>query len=705
MSFKEHSIFLLILALFNPCHLFSQSPEQIQPEEMTQLSPSLAEIPIVLDLAKTFSDTTLGLFNSSDAAFEQYSNGHALHESMLMLRKLILRFQDSLSADIQRLNETLSTGQPRNKYLADNLQFSILPPASFQQSISECGLKKGFIPFSAHQLENVIDFQDLPQSIYIAQNPIFVNRDLTAWQTTITENAQKCTIWQPNEITEVPELVRAEDCSNPLETLCLQSVGANTHSYHVAQAQIRQQLFTTTQHLYYLLSQLLFYPSPDSRVASDIGLHLTQAYTSFANYTRGQTSLQAVLAARHCVDLAQLSLHKAQHAEAWKVEERQQSNFEQIQTLVNQQAANIIDLETNQHSKYEQVQASIKTLQLRQQSNFEQIQTLVDQQAVNIKTLESDFQALSAKQSQRDAIKGKGPKNKRAPSEGSGLTDHLAHLQQNNDENDDDNQARGDNNNDEARSNADDDGNNADDDTQARDDGIGDNADGGPNEVNAGNADNGDNGDDTNPNNDVGDDAGENRPTNTTSLATGWSNYFTWDYWYPDQNQSGQANQSNQVDQESGQLERIHPANQPPTQIQQYNRGNDSFPSFVYNHIPMVHLWPFVKLFTLASYHLFAIVDFYINMLWKILTVFLAVYTFILSQRITRLEARCLTCERRYEANNQTQSPAFKDLSNLKTLASRHARHQIQLADHHEPDSAQSLLPRPRRPNDPQTCL
>ena len=169
MSLKDHSIFLLILALFTSCHLSLQSPDQIQPEEVAQLSPSLAEIPILLDLAKTFSATTLGLSNNSDAAFEQYSDGHPLHESTLWLRKLNLRLQNSLSVDIDRLNETLV--QPRKKYLAGNLQFFILPPAPFQESISECGLRKGFIPFSAHHLENVIDFQDLPQSIYIVQSP------------------------------------------------------------------------------------------------------------------------------------------------------------------------------------------------------------------------------------------------------------------------------------------------------------------------------------------------------------------------------------------------------------------------------------------------------------------------------------------------------------------------------------------------------
>ena len=303
---------------------------------------------------------------------------------------------------------------------------------------------------------------------------------------------------------------------------------------------------------------------------------------------------------------------------------------------------------------------------------------------------------MSTKRSQHDAEKGKGPNTKRTPPEGSGLTDHLTRGQQNNDnvdgdtadgvnakENDGDNTHNGDNA----------------DDTQTRDNVDGDNADGDNAKQNDGdNADNGDTADDDDDNNhndDGGDDDDENRPTNTTSLETSWSNYFTWNYWYPAQNQVNQSDQPEQVSQ----------AEQSPTQLQPYNRGNDSFPSYVYNNIPMVHLWPFVSLFTLASYHLFTIVDFYINMLWKILTVLLAVYTFILNQRVTRLEARCLTCERRYEASDQTQLPALKDLSNLKKLASRHARHQIQLTDHHEPDSAQSLLPKSRRPNDPQTCL
>ena len=59
--------------------------------------------------------------------------------------------------------------------------------------------------------------------------------------------------------------------------------------------------------------------------------------------------------------------------------------------------------------------------------------------------------------------KGKGPKNKRAPPEGTGLTGHPTRRQQNNDENDDDNQAHDDNGNG--------------DDSQACDDVDGDNVD------------------------------------------------------------------------------------------------------------------------------------------------------------------------------------------------------------------------------------
>ena len=190
MRFKEHSIFLLVLALFTSCHLFLQSPDQTQPEQMAQLPPSLAEIPIALDLAKTFSDTTLGLSNNSDAAFEQYSDGHPLHESMLWLRKLILRFQNSLSVDIDSLNETLV--QPRKKYLAGNLQSLYSPTNKASLSVAS---KKGSSRSVSITWIMSSTFRTYHSqfTLYRAQNPIFVNRDLTALQTTITENAQKCT--------------------------------------------------------------------------------------------------------------------------------------------------------------------------------------------------------------------------------------------------------------------------------------------------------------------------------------------------------------------------------------------------------------------------------------------------------------------------------------------------------------------------------
>ena len=108
----------------------------------------------------------------------------------------------------------------------------------------------------------------------------------------------------------------------------------------------------------HLLYKLLFYTSPDSCVASDINPSFYFPCQLHPGWDFAPSCFCSQTLCR------QLSLHKAQHAEAWKVERHQQSNFEQIQALVNQHAA-------------------------------------------NIKTLETNFQALPAKQSQRDATKRK----------------------------------------------------------------------------------------------------------------------------------------------------------------------------------------------------------------------------------------------------------------------------------------------------------
>ena len=123
-------------------------------------------------------------------------------------------------------------------------------------------------------------------------------------------------------------------------------MGTKTYSNRSDHQTNRQLLLASSQHLYYLLTQLATYPSPQKRFASDISLHLTEAFETFANLIENKVNVpyQALFASQRCIGLVQLALQKAQHSEGWKAEERQQSNFDAIQKLLNDHTVFMLSL-------------------------------------------------------------------------------------------------------------------------------------------------------------------------------------------------------------------------------------------------------------------------------------------------------------------------------------------------------------------------
>ena len=164
-------------------------------------------------------------------------------------------------------------------------------------------------------------------------------------------------------------------------------------------------------------------------------------------------------------------------------------------------------------------------------------------------------------------------------------------------------------------------------------------------------------------------------PTNgSDASAPAWSpaSWFTWDYWLPQAQNSTEPAQDNQL-QLFG------------------SSGNGSFPQYIYSNLEMVKFWPFPKLLTLAAFHLFNIIEFYVNLLWKILTILLAIYVYVLDQKLSRLE-------RKYNRLNRTNEPKF-DPSKAKELSSLQAqggRSKQQPCSPPDLQCAQPLLPAKR---------
>ena len=98
------------------------------------------------------------------------------------------------------------------------------------------------------------------------------------------------------------------------------------------------QLLTSTKFLNYLLSEISSLEAPDSKYASDIGMHLSHSATHYAENIgrKGLVSYTMLAAAQHSVSLLLLALSKSQHSSFWQTEAFQQSNFDKIQTAWNQ---------------------------------------------------------------------------------------------------------------------------------------------------------------------------------------------------------------------------------------------------------------------------------------------------------------------------------------------------------------------------------
>ena len=572
------------------------SPSQVYDQEsaiqLDQLSFSISDLPMILNLAQTFSNASLGV--PSDA-FQRWVNEHPLDSSMETLRELVIKFQSAVKVHSNWLNQTILQNNTFPYLLSESLKFAILDPNPFQQSIHECAVQQGYIPYGMHLLHNAIDHKYIPSRIYISKKPIFRSVPSSQWQQSITNNSEQCSIWQINQITLQAEVKAALDCNQKIHSICIQSVGTETHSNRTEFQASQQMLLASSEHLYYLITQLSSYPSPHERFASDISIHLTEAFATFAESIekRPDFSYRSLFAFKRCTELLQLALQKAQHSESWKAEERQQSNFEAIQSLVNNHsiflkniASRVQILETNRHQYRRRAQGDFLDDQSQQQGSGMSSPSHPD--SVGIDEDDDEYDPRDASNSTINVSN--------SPSNASDSTIYASNSTMN-------------------ASN--------------------------PN-FNASNS----NFQDDNAN-----------PTNgSDASAPAWSpaSWFTWDYWLPQAQNSTEPAQDNQ--------------------LQLFDSsGNGSFPQNIYSNLELVKFWPFPKLLTLAAFHLFNIIEFYVNLLWKILTILLAVYVYVLDQKISRLEQRFNDLNRTIEP--KLDPSKVKELSSLQAQGGR-SKHQ-----------------------------
>ena len=571
-----------MVTLFVPACPFPD-PQLSDQESMSHQQPLNLNSPGVLKLVHTFSQASMGI---QQDVLKELIVSNQLDDSTADLRDLVAKFQEAVLTDNNRLNQTL-LDQTLNQnilfpfFLSETTKFTVLSEKSFQANLYECASMHGYLPYGMHLLHNVIDQQQIPLKIQISQNPIFRSGDARRWQNTIAKNSELCAIWQINPLTNQAEIKAGPpNCGQDLPSICLQAVGTQTYSNLSDHRANQHQLLASNQHLYYLLTQLETYPSPSKRFASDITLHVLEAFGIFADFIENKTQMshQTLFASQRCLGLVQLALQKAQHSESWKAEERQQLNFEAIQELLNNH-------------------------------------TLI------IQNMESRFQGLVLQQRQFEALSRGGSSDDPSDQEGSGpAADEFGsppHTTPQSHENDDDEN-----------------------DNDANHHHANDSVDY-PHDISYPYENQTDSDDFNNV---------------TWSFPWSFPDLFSWELWSSQTQNLTETTFSQNMEDQLGMFD---------------FSSNESYPAYIYSKFQMVQFWPFSNLLTLAAFHLFNIVEFYINLILKILALLLASYVFVLDRKVQRLEQKCATLNQIViNINSKSESePPSCDPDRMKQLA------------------------------------
>ena len=649
-----------MLALFVPaCSL--PDPQLSSRDPMLQQQPSNLNLPGILELVHTFSQASMGI---QQDVLKEWIVSNQLDNSTAELRNLVAEFHQAVLADTDRLNQTLINQTLDQNilfphFLSETTKFTVLSEKSFKSNLIECASMHGYLPYGMHLLHNVIDQQQIPLKMQISQNPIFRSGDTRQWRNMITKNSELCAIWQINSLTNQAEIVAGPpNCVQNLPSICLQAVGTQTFSNLSDHRASQDQLLASVQHLYYLLTQLETYPSPSKRFASDIMSHILKAFGIFADFIENKTQIshQTLFASQRCINLVQLALQKAQHSESWKAEERQQSNFEAIQNLLNNH-------------------------------------TLL------IQNIESRFQGLVMKQRQFEAFSRGGSSDDQSD-HGSGSTagefgspPHAPLQSDENDETDenDENDEKDDENDIHTNQHhANDSYPYANDSFPYANDSFPYANDSLPyeNVTLSGNVTQYED----NPYDD--DDANVSLTYQTDSddhnnVTWSFSDLFSWNFWSFQTQNSTETTFRQDMEDQFG--------------IFDFS-SNESYPAYLYSKFQMVQFWPFSNLLTLAAFHLFNIVEFYINLLLKILTLFLASYVFVLDRRVQRLEHKCDTLKQiviNFNSKSESNSQSWGSDRCKQLALNQHGNQQSSSSDPHKELALQRRAKQPFS-SDPQ---
>ena len=291
-------------------------------------------LPAVLTLYNTFSSSSpFGLDFSEE-------NSDQENDETAQVVTVLENWSSTLHNDLAKARNFQSPSA-ESLYLGNHVKYVVLSKSDFQNALKECALShQGYLPVDISQLQSAIDFESIPEEIFLNPKALFPNEDDTENNKKFKTHQNYCSIWKKRGDYGNPEVVDGKPCSKLLESICLFGAGSQTYQNKIMIEQVQKGVDTIGQQLIYLLSELKKYPDTHPKIVSDKVQHLIDGFEHYGDFvedyiSKGQFNFSILFSLQHCLHMVKLALHRSQHSEFWYSQTRQQKNFDSIQVYTD----------------------------------------------------------------------------------------------------------------------------------------------------------------------------------------------------------------------------------------------------------------------------------------------------------------------------------------------------------------------------------
>ena len=130
-------------------------------------------LPVLLTLYNTFSSSSPFGLDFSEENSDQENDEKA--QVLTVLENWSAALQKSLAKA-----RNFQSPSAESLYLENHVKYVVLPKSDFQSALRECALShQGYLPVDISQLQSAINFESIPDEIFLNPKALFPNQDVS----------------------------------------------------------------------------------------------------------------------------------------------------------------------------------------------------------------------------------------------------------------------------------------------------------------------------------------------------------------------------------------------------------------------------------------------------------------------------------------------------------------------------------------------